>query len=34
VSLIGAVLTTGVAWLVFVYWLGQQLPTGSLLAGD
>jgi len=34
VSLIGAALTTGVAWLVFVYWLGQQLPSGSLLAGD
>lgn len=34
VSLIGSALTTGVAWLVFVYWLGQQLPSGSLWAGD
>lgn len=30
VSIIGAVLTTGCAWLVFVHWLGTQLPVGSL----
>lgn len=28
VSLIGSVLTTFSAWLVFVYWLGTQLPSG------
>lgn len=33
VAIIGSALTTGSAWLVFVYWLGQQLPTGSLLNG-
>ncbi len=30
VSIIGALLTTGCAWLVFVHWLGTQLPVGSL----
>ena len=30
VAIVGSVLTTGVAWLVFVYWLGTQLPSGIL----
>jgi len=29
-AVIGSVLTTGAAWLVFVHWLGTQLPVGSL----
>lgn len=33
VSIIGSVLTTATAWLVFVYWLGTQMPPGSLF-GD
>jgi len=33
VSVLGSVLTTGVAWLVFVHWLGQQMPVGSVF-GD
>ena len=30
VSLIGSVLTTTTAWLVFVYWLGTQMPVGTI----
>lgn len=30
VAIVGSVLTTGTAWLVFVYWLGTQLPAGIL----
>jgi putative tricarboxylic transport membrane protein len=30
VAILGSVLTTGCAWLVFVHWLGTQLPVGSL----
>ena len=31
VSVVGSAITTFVAWGVFVYWLGTQLPAGSLL---
>ncbi len=30
VALIGSALTTLAAWAVFVYWLGTQMPAGSL----
>ena len=30
VSVIGSALTTLTAWLVFVYWLGTQMPVGSI----
>lgn len=33
VSLIGSALATGAAWLVFVAWLGTQLPAGLLGIG-
>ncbi len=31
VSVVGSAITTFAAWGVFVYWLGTQLPAGSLL---
>lgn len=33
VSLLGSALATGAAWLVFVAWLGTQLPAGLLGIG-
>lgn len=33
ISIVGSAITTLVAWGVFVYWLGTQMPAGSLL-GD
>lgn len=33
VAIIGSALTTGSAWLVFVYWLGTQLPSGIFEIG-
>ncbi len=33
VAIIGSALTTGCAWLVFVYWLGTQLPSGIFEIG-
>ena len=33
VAIIGSLLTTLSAWLVFVYWLGTQLPTGMFEFG-
>jgi putative tricarboxylic transport membrane protein len=32
-SIVGSVLTTGVTWLVFVHWLGTQLPSGIFEIG-
>ncbi len=32
-SIAGALITTGVSWLVFARWLGTQLPLGSLWVG-
>ena len=33
VSVVGSALATGTAWLVFVAWLGTQLPAGLLGTG-
>lgn len=33
VAVVGALLATGVTWLVFGRWLGTQLPVGTLWAG-
>lgn len=33
VAVTGSVLTTFIAWLVFVYWLGTQLPSGMFEIG-
>jgi len=33
VAIVGSLLTTLSAWLVFVYWLGTQLPTGMFEIG-
>lgn len=33
VAIVGSLLTTLSAWLVFVYWLGTQLPTGMFEFG-
>ena len=33
VAIVGSALTTGTAWLVFVRWLGTQLPSGIFEIG-